>query len=87
MLPDKAGVIEDIRGGCRRYGIQLIFKFGWSLCSVLFKVKDPLPVDKHSKVEYRIAYSASKTYIEESKRRLKTYLKEHRECLPERDAG
>ena len=32
--------------------MQVILEFEWSLHSVLFKVKDPLPVEKQSKVVY-----------------------------------
>ena len=46
MLPYTAGVSENIRQVYRRYGKQMIFKSGCSLCSVLSKVKGPLSVEK-----------------------------------------
>ena len=42
--------------------MQVILEFEWSLHSVLFKVKDPLPVEKQSKVVYRIPYCFGKAY-------------------------
>ena len=52
VLPYTAGVSEDIRRVCRKYGMKVIFRAGWSLHSVLTKVKDPLPVEKKAKVVY-----------------------------------
>lgn len=80
MLPYTAGDSEDIRRVCRRYGMQVIFRSGQSLHSVLSKVKDPLPVEKQSKVVYRIPCRCGKAYIGETKKRLETRLKEHREA-------
>ena len=44
------------------------------------KVKDPLSVEKQSKVVYRIP--CGKAYIGETKRRLETRLKEHWDAYP-----
>ena len=71
----KQGAVKT-SGVCKMYGMQLIFRPGWWLCS-LSKGKDPLLVEKQSKVVYNIPYSTSKTYIGESKRRLETRLKGH----------
>ena len=49
VLPYTTGVSEDIRRVCGKYGIKVIFKAGRSLCSVLTKVKDPLPMEKEAK--------------------------------------
>ena len=45
MLPYTAGVSEDIRQVCTKYGMRVIFRFGLSLRSVLTWVKDPLPME------------------------------------------
>ena len=58
--------------------MQVIFRSWRSLYSVLSKVKDPLLVEKQSKVVYRIPCSCGKAYISETKRRLETKLKEQR---------
>ena len=51
---------------------------------VLSKVEDPLPVEKQSKVVYRIPCSSGKDYIGETKRRLKTRLNEHWDACQKR---
>ena len=80
MVSYTVGVIESIGRVCRRYGMQEIFRSGLSLSPVLSKVKVPLPVEKQSKVVYRISCSCGKVYIGETKRRLETRLKEHRDA-------
>ena len=47
---------------------------------MLTKVKDTLPLGKQSNVVYRIPCSCGQVYIGESKRRLETRLKEHRDA-------
>ena len=54
MLPYVSGVSEDIRQVSKRFGLKVIFRSGRSLWPTLTKVKDALPVEKKSKVEYRI---------------------------------
>ena len=76
---------EDIRQVCSRkyvYGIHVILKLVQSLHSVRSKVKDHLPTKKQSKVAYRIPCSFGKAYIyiEVTRRRLKTRLREHRDA-------
>ena len=51
VLPYMAGVSENIRQVCGNYGMKVIFKAGQSVCAVLTKVKDPLPMEK-AKVVY-----------------------------------
>ena len=70
MLPYTAGVSEDIRRVCRKYGMKVIFRSALSLRSVLTQVKDPLPMYKRSKVVYWIPCSCGKVYIGETRRRL-----------------
>ena len=66
-LPYTAGISEDIRLVCRKYDMKVIFMSGLSLHSVLIWVKDPLPMEKWSKVMYRIPCSCSKVYIGETR--------------------
>ena len=55
-------------------------KSGRTLRSMLTKVKDTLPPGKQSNVVYRIPCSCGQVYIVETKRRLETRLKEHRDA-------
>ena len=80
MLPYTAGVSEDIRRVCRKYSMRAIFRSGLSLCSVLTRVKDPLPMEKRSKVMCQIPCSCGKIYICETRRKLETRLREHQEA-------
>ena len=59
--------------------MKVIFKAGRSLRSVLTKVKDPLPMEKKTKVVYRIPCNCGQSYIGETRRRLETRLREHQE--------
>ena len=68
---------EDIRWVCGKYGMKVIFKAGRSLRSVLTKVKDPLPMEKKTKLVYRIPCNCGQSYISETRRRLETRLREH----------
>ena len=47
---------------------------------MLTKVKDTLPLGKHSNVVYNIPCSYGQVYIEETKQRLEMRLKEHRDA-------
>ena len=47
---------------------------------MLTKVKDTLPLGKQSNVVYHIPCSCGQVYIGETKRRLETRLKEHRDA-------
>ena len=80
MLPYVAGISEDVRRVCRRFGLKVIFKSGRSLRSVLTKVKDTLPAEKQSKVVYQIPCSCGRAYIGETTRRLETRMKEHQDA-------
>ena len=51
---------------------------------MLTKVKDTLPPGKQSNVVYRIPCSCVQVYIGETKRRLETRLKEHRDACERR---
>ena len=68
---------EDVRCVCRKLNIGVVFKSGCTLCSMLTKVKDTLPLGKQSNVAYCIPCSCGQVYIGETKRRLEMRLKEH----------
>ena len=80
MIPYVAGMSEDIRRVCRKFNIRVVFKSGRTLRLILTKVKDTLPPGKQSNVLYRIPCSCGQVYIGETKRRLETRLKEHRDA-------
>ena len=80
MIPYVAGMSEDIRHVCRKFNIRVVFKSRRTLRSMLTKVKDTLPLGKQSNVVYRIPRSCGQVYIGETKRRLETRLKEHRDA-------
>ena len=80
MLPYVAGISERIRKACRSYNIRVVFRSGPTFRSMLTKVKDPLPVEKQANVVYKVPCSCGKVYIGETKRRLETRLKEHKEA-------
>ena len=77
VIPCVAGMREDIRRICRRFNIRVVFKFRWTLRSMLTMVKDTLPIGKQSNVVYCIPCSCGQVYIRETIRRLETRLKEH----------
>ena len=69
VVPNVAGMSEDIRCICREFNIRVVFKSGWTLCSMLTtKVKDTLPLGKQSNVVYCISCSCSQVYIRETRR-------------------
>ena len=80
VLPYTTGVSEDIRQVCRKYGMKVILKAGRSLRLVLTKVKDPVPMEKKAKVVYQIPCSCGKSYINDTRRRPETRLREHQEA-------
>ena len=80
VTPYVTGMSEDIRRVCRKFNIRVVFKSGRTLRSMLTKVKDTLPPGKQSNVVYRIPCSCGQVYIGETKRRLETRLKEHRDA-------
>ena len=47
---------------------------------MLTKVKDPRPIEKQANVVYKIPCTCGKVYIGETKRRLGTRLKEHKDA-------
>ena len=70
--------------------MKVAFKSGRSFHSVLTKVKDPMPIKKHSKVVYLIPCSCAccgKAYIGKTRRRLKDQAKGTPGHVLERDIG
>ena len=54
---------------------------GINLCSLLSRVKDPLPMDNLAGEVYHIPYQCSKkVYLGETQRHLETQVKEHRDA-------
>ena len=51
-----------------------------SLRGLLTKVKDPLPIEKQANVVYEVPCTCGQVYIGETRRRLGTRLKEHRDA-------
>ena len=54
VIPYLAGMSVDIMCVCRKFNIRVVFKSGWTLCSMLTKVKNTLPLGKQSTVVYHI---------------------------------
>ena len=80
VIPYVAGMSKDIRHICRKFNIRVVFKSGWTLPSTLTKVKDTLPFGKQSNVVHHIPCSCGQVYIGETRQRLETRLKEHRDA-------
>ena len=86
VLPYVSDVSED-RRMCRWDNLRVVFGSGRrtlrrTLRSMLTRVKDTLPLEKHSNVVHQIPCSGcSKVYTGETIRRLETRLKEHQEAL------
>ena len=57
VIPYVPGMSEDIMGVCRKVNIGVVFKSGRTLCSMLTKVKDTLPLGKQFNVVYCIPCS------------------------------
>ena len=76
-LPYVAGLSEDLRRVCRKYGIRTVFTTISTLRQQLTRVKDVDPLLKRAGVVYKIPCSCGQEYIGETKRTLETRLKEH----------
>ena len=68
MLPYVAGVSEDVKRVCRKFGFKVVFKSGYTFRSMLTRVKDKLPMEKESMAVYKIPCSCGKLYIGETRR-------------------
>ena len=84
------GVSERIRKVCQDFNIGTVFKSGPTLRNLLTKAKDPLPIDKQWNVVYEVPSTCGKVYIGETKCRLETKIKEHKDacvmCLTDKSA-
>ena len=80
VIPYVAGTSEDIWHICRKFNLRVVFTSGWTLHSMLTKVKDILPLGKQSNVVYRIPWRCGQVYIRKTKLRLETRLKEWDAC-------
>ena len=58
----------------------MVLKSGPTLRYLLTKAKDPLPIDKQSNVVHAVPCTCGKVYIGETKRRLDTRIKEHKDA-------
>ena len=74
-MSETLGVFVEIK-----FNIRVVFKSGRTLCSMLTKVKDTLSLGKQCNVVYCIPCSCGQVYIGETKPRLETRLKEHRDA-------
>ena len=80
VIPYVAGMSEDIRHVCREFNIRVVLKSGRTLRSMLTKVKGTLPLGKQSNVVYGVPCSCGLVYIRETRQRLETRLKDHRDA-------
>ena len=65
-----------MRRVCRRYDIQTVFQLASILCRQLTRVKDQDPLEKKLGVAYQIPCSC--VYVRQTKRTLKTHVKEQK---------
>ena len=76
-LPYVSGVSEDLRRVCRKYNIRTVFTTVSTLRQQLTRVKDIDPDLGRAGVVYKIPCECGQDYIGETKRVLRTRLKEH----------
>ena len=79
-LPYVAGISERIRRVCKDFNIRVVFRSGLTLCSLLSRIKDPLPVEKQASVVYKVPCTCRKVYIGDSTCWPETRLKEHKDA-------
>ena len=80
VIPYVSGMSEQIRKACEKFNLKVVFKSGPTLCSLLIRVKDPLPKEKLAGVVYQIPCQCGKVYVGEMQRHLETQVKEHRDA-------
>ena len=80
VIPYVVGMSEDIRRICRGHNIRVTFRSSRTLRTMLSSVKDRVPAKKQSDVVYKIPCSCGKVYLGETRRRLETWLKEHKDA-------
>ena len=69
-------LVTEIRKVCKDFNIRVVFKCGYTLHSLLTKVKYPLPAEKRANIVYKVPCTCGKVYISETTRQLETRLKE-----------
>ena len=80
VVPYHKGVSESLKKTCNKHGIQVYFKGGRTIKSLLMAPKDQDPILKKSEVIYRFKYGrvdCDEEYIGESSRTIAERFKEH----------
>ena len=80
VVPYYKGLSESVKRTCRKYGIQVHFKGGSTIKSLLIAPKDPDPMLKRSGVIYKYTcdrVECDEEYIGESSRQFNERFKEH----------
>ena len=80
VIPYVVGMSEDIRRICREHNIRVAFRSSRTLRSMLSSVKVKVPAEKQSGLVYKIPCSCGKVYLGETRMRLETRLKEHKDA-------
>ena len=80
-IPYVAGLSEDIRRICWRFGVKTVFRTKHTLRTSLVNLKDRLTDDRRSMVVYRVPCSCGKVYVGETKRALSVRIKEHQDAV------
>ena len=78
--PTYLALVSGIGGCGKDFNIRAMLKSGPTLCSLLTRVKDPLPMEKQANVVYEVLCTCGKVYIGKTTRRLETRLKEHKDA-------
>ncbi|GAA51242.1 hypothetical protein CLF_105761 [Clonorchis sinensis] len=79
VIPYKAGTSEVIRRVLNSANIRVAFQKGKTLCSVLVRSKEPLPVERTRDCVYKInCNNCTKVYIGQTARELHTRIGEHK---------
>ena len=80
VVPYHQGLGERIKRTCNKFGVQVFFKGGQTIRSLLMAPKDKDPITNKSGVIYRYKCSehgCNEEYIEESARNFAERFKEH----------
>ena len=83
VVPYYQGISESVKRTCRKYGIQVHFKGGITIKSLLMAPKDPDPMLKRSGVIYKYTcdrVECDEEYIGESSRNFNERFKEHQKA-------
>ena len=83
VVPYYKGLSESLKRTCQKYGVQVYFKGGNTIKSLLMAPKDKDPVMKKSGVIYRYKcdrVECDEEYIGESSRTFRERFKEHQKA-------